>query len=375
MRVVCAPDSFKESMTAAVAAAAMARGVRAVRPDADVVERPLADGGEGLLDAVAGSLGAELREAGVRDALGRPIRARFALAGPVAIVEVAQAIGLGSLAPAERDVMAATSAGVGDLVAAALDAGATRLVIGLGGSATNDGGAGMLDALGARFLDASGTVVRPTPADLAHVASVDLTGLDPRLAGVAIDVACDVTAPLHGPDGASATFGPQKGASPAQVAALDRALAHLASVTGTDAHADAPGAGAAGGLGWALVACLGATLRSGIDLVADLTGLDDLIAGADLVLTGEGSVDAQTLLGKTVAGVTRLAARHGVRVVVMAGRVAPDADALLAEGVTALVPIVAGPCDLPTALAQGEANLERATATAVRLIVAGAPER
>lgn len=371
MRVICAPDSFKESLTAAQAAAAMARGVRRASPDAVVVELPMADGGEGFVDALASALSADVREIALTDALGRPARGSYALAGDVAIVEVAQAVGLGAIEPGERDILSSSSAGVGTLIAAALDAGARRLVVGLGGSATNDGGAGMLSALGVRFLDAAGDAVAPTPSGLSRLASVDAAGLDRRLAGVRVEAACDVTAPLCGPGGASAVFGPQKGATPEQVPVLDALLGRLADVAGKGAEALLPGAGAAGGLGWALLAFCGATTRPGIELVAELTGLDAHVRDADLVLTGEGSVDAQTLQGKTPAGVARVAAAHGVPVVVLAGRVADDADVLLDAGVTALVPITRGVVDLPTALREGAANLERATATALRLFLAG----
>ncbi len=401
MKIVCAPDSFKESMTAVEAAAAMARGVRQVVPDATVVEVPLSDGGEGFLDALAAALGARLVELEVPDALGRPIMAAFALASDgLAVIEMARASGLEQIAPGDRDVWRSSTAGVGRLISAALDAGARRIVVGLGGSATNDGGAGMLDALGVRYLDASGRRLEPTPAGLAGsvrgvpaspaglagsgglhavlasepgaertgLARVDASGLDPRLAGVAVEVACDVTNPLCGPRGASAIFGPQKGASPADVAALDSLLARIAELDeGLDAAAQ-PGSGAAGGLGYALVRHLGARMRPGIELVTDAVDLAGKVAGADLVLTGEGSVDAQTLNGKTPAGVAAIARAAGVETVILAGRVARDADELLAHGVRALVPIVAEATDLPTALERGPENLERAAATVMRLV-------
>ncbi|WP_342372252.1 glycerate kinase [Propioniciclava soli] len=360
MKVVCAPDSFKESMTAAHAAAAMAAGVRAARPDTIVVEVPLSDGGEGFVAALAAGLGADLRHLTVPDALGRPTRAAWALAGDLAVIEVAQAVGLESIAPAERDVRQATTVGVGELIGAALDAGARRLVIGLGGSATNDGGAGLLHALGVRFRAADGTKLAPTPAALAHLTSVDTTGLDPRLAEVTLEAACDVTHPLCGPDGASAVFGPQKGADAGDVAFLDGVLARVSAAL-APAEAHRPGAGAAGGLGWALLA-LGATVRPGFDVVADAVGLDAALTDADLVLTGEGSVDAQTLAGKAPAGVARLAAAHGVPVVLFGGRLAPDAAALLGAGVHRLVCITPEGTALATALARGPEHLAAAAA-------------
>lgn len=371
MRIVLAPDSFKESMTAAEAAAAMARGVRRVLPAAECVEVPMADGGEGTTEVLVAALGGRLVDVDTVDALGRPRRARIGIAhGDLAVIEVASAVGLGLIAPALRDPMAAMSRGVADLVRAALDGGARRLVIGLGGSATNDGGAGLLVGLGARLLDHDGHDVEPRPCELHRVRTIDPTGLDHRLADVTIELACDVTNPLLGPTGASAVFGPQKGADPAQVRALDSALATFATALETAAGRrvrDEPGAGAAGGLGAALLA-LGARRRPGVEVVADAVGLDAAVAGADLVLTGEGSIDAQTLAGKTPTGVAHVAARHGVPVIAFAGRLAPDAEVLLEHGFLAVVPILREVTDLPTALQRGAVNLELAVATALRLL-------
>ncbi len=367
MKVVCAPDSFKESMTASEAARAMARGVRRVVPDADVVEIPLSDGGEGFLDALSIALGAERVTVDVPDALGRTSTADLGIAGDLAIIEVAQAVGLEAIRPEDRAVVDSSTAGVGVLIRAALNAGVRRIIVGLGGSATNDGGAGMLAELGVRYVDATGQTVTPTPAGLEHVASIDSSGLDPRLTDVTVEAACDVTNPLCGPRGASAVFGPQKGASPEDVERLDALLHRLAALDNGEAVAERPGAGAAGGLGYALMRHLGATMRPGIDLVTDTVGLADAISGADLVLTGEGSVDAQTLDGKTPAGVAAIARTAGMPCVVLAGRVAADADVLLDAGVTALVPILPQVMDLATALRQGPESLERATATTLRL--------
>ena len=364
MRIVCAPDSFKHSLTAAEAAAAMARGVRAVWPDAEAVEVPLSDGGEGFTDAIADALGARVVDFPVQDARGRPATGRLALAGDVAAFEMASASGLEAIADDDRDILASDTRGVGQLVRAALDAGATTLVIGLGGSATNDGGAGMLAELGVRFLDAGGRVLATTPAGLADLACVDATGLDPRLVDARVRVACDVDNPLLGDRGASAVFGPQKGATtPELVTRLDATLARLAELSGHAAVADAPGAGAAGGLGFALLAFACAELVPGIELVCDTVGFHDTVAGADLVLSGEGSIDAQTLSGKTPAGVADVAGAQGVPVVLFGGRVAPDADALRADGrVAAIVGITPDGQSLPQALANAAANLERAVA-------------
>lgn len=368
MRIIIAPDSFKEAMTAAEAAAAMARGVRAVVPDADVVELPMSDGGEGFTEAVAASLGAEVRDVDAVDALGRPVIARIALADGTAVAEMASASGLEIISAEDRDVRASDTRGVGRLVKAALDAGATRLLLGIGGSATNDGGAGMLVELGARILDADGAEIGSTPAELERVASVDLSGLDERLADLEVDVACDVDNPLLGERGASAVFGPQKGASEDDVAFLDEVLGRWAAASGHEDEADRPGAGAAGGLGFALLAFLGATLQPGIELVSGAVGLADAVEGAELVITGEGSVDAQTLGGKTPAGVTAVAKEAGVPTLIVAGRVKADADVLLEAGVVAVISNSQGESqDLATELANAASNTERSTATALRL--------
>ncbi len=372
MKIVLAPDSFKESMTAAEAAAAMARGVRRVLPGADCVEVPMADGGEGTTAALVAALHGRLADVPTLDALGRPHVATIGLAGDdLAVLEVAAAVGLALVAPRERDVLAGTSLGVASLVRAALDAGARRLVVGLGGSATNDGGAGLLVGLGARLLDEASRPVEPAPRELARVAAVDLSGLDPRLEDVNLELACDVSSPLLGPAGASAVFGPQKGAGAAEVAALERALGAFAdaleTATGKRVR-DVPGAGAAGGLGAAFLA-LGASLRPGVEVVAQAAGLARHVRDADLVLTGEGSIDRQTLAGKTPAGVARVAQLAGVPVVAFAGRVesAPQLDRVFA----AVVPILRRLGTLDEALRAGPDNLEHAVATALRLLQLG----
>ncbi|MDO5662223.1 MAG: glycerate kinase [Brachybacterium sp.] len=373
LRIVIAPDSFKESVTAPEAAAAMARGVRAVVPDADCVLLPMSDGGEGFTDALASALDARRLSVTTEDALGRPVEAVIARDGDRAILEVASAVGLDQIARDDRDPMRATSLGVGRMIRAALDDGARHLVIGLGGSVTTDGGAGMLHALGARFRDADGETLDPVPRHLGAVTQIDLEGLDPRLREVTVDVASDVTNPLTGPDGAAAVFGPQKGAGPGQVEELDAALARIAAVAGyTETIAQQPGAGAAGGLGYALLGFLGASLRPGVDLVADTVGLHAAVAGADLVLTGEGAVDAQTLAGKTPAGVAAIAREAGAPCVVIAGRISRDAEVLLSHGVDALVPMVHEAGDLDALLAAGAENLERTAATVMRLRGLGA---
>ena len=368
MKVVLAPDSFKEAMTAAEAAAAMARGVLAVVPDAEVVQVPMSDGGEGFTDAVAAALGARVRTVETVDALGRPVEGRLAVGGGTAVLEMATAAGLELVPEEERDVLGSDTRGVGRMIRAALDAGADRLLLGIGGSATNDGGAGMLAELGVRFLDGEGQAVGTTPREVEGLASVDASGLDARLAGLRIEAACDVDNPLLGERGASAVFGPQKGASPEDVDYLDSVLARWARLSGRAGLADLPGAGAAGGLGFALMAFLGARLDPGVELVARAVGLAEAVSGADLVLTGEGSVDAQTLAGKTPAGVARVAAAQGVPTVIVAGRVRPGAEVLLTTGCVALMSSSQGEVvPLAEVLRAAPQSAERATATVMRL--------
>jgi len=372
MRVVCAPDSFKESMSALVAAQAMAEGVRRVLPDAECVLVPMADGGEGTVEALADALGGELVAVACHDALGRPIAAQYAYvsARQLAVIEIAAASGLERIARAERDVAKATTYGTGELLRDALDRGARHFIIGLGGSATNDAGAGLFTALGAQFRDAAGRDLPPGGAALAELASVDLSGLDPRLTECAIEIACDVQNPLLGAHGASAVFGPQKGASPELVKQLDDALTRWAdaveAATGRSVR-EVPGTGAAGGVGAAFAALTHATMRPGVQIVTDAVGLRDLVKDADLVLTGEGAVDFQTQHGKTPWGVASVALAAGVPVIIFAGRVAAGAEVLLDKGVTALVPIVRNICTLDEALANGAANLADAVEMAISL--------
>lgn len=364
MKIVIAPDSFKESLSAAGVASALARGLRQALPTAEIRECPLGDGGEGTLDAVLAATGGEVREARVTGPLGEPVTARWGWLAEqrTAFVEMASASGLELVPKARRDVRVATSHGTGELLRAALDAGAERLVLAIGGSATNDGGAGVLQALGVRLLDGQGQALAPGGAALASLASLDLTDLHPRLAAVEVVIAADVDNPLCGPQGASQIFGPQKGASPEQVRELDAALAHFATVTAATLGRDVseqPGAGAAGGVGFAALAFLQATFRPGIEVVAELVGLEEALQDADLAVTGEGRLDGQTLRGKTPAGVLRLAQRHGVPVVAVAGSLGEGYDALYQQGLAAAFSLVPGPLSLEEALAQAEGLLER----------------
>lgn len=325
MRIVIAPDSFKGSLTADDAAAATAAGVRRVLPEAELLLRPLADGGEGTV-AAALRAGYRPRTATVSGPDGRSVEAVFALDGDTAVLELAAAAGIGLLE--QPAPMTATTYGVGELVRVALDAGARRIVLGIGGSATTDGGAGMLQALGVRLLDADGATLSAGGAALARLHRVDAVGLHPRLAGTEFVVASDVDNPLTGPAGAAHVFAPQKGASPGEVAELDAALGHYATVLRRDLGVDVrdvPGAGGAGGTAAGALA-VGATLVSGAGLVCDLVGLDAAVHGADLVITGEGSLDDQSLRGKAPAEVAARARAAGVPCLALAGVVRLSAE-------------------------------------------------
>ncbi|MGQ1837915.1 glycerate kinase [Kocuria turfanensis] len=330
MRIVVAPDKFKGSLEAPDVAAALEEGIRSVDPSAEVIRLPVADGGEGTLEAALGA-GFVPSPVTVTGPVGEPVEAEFALRDRTAVVEMALASGLAALPVDENgqpvlDAGGATSRGTGELVRAALDAGAERVVLGVGGSACTDGGAGLLQALGARLLDAAGEELGRGGAALAGLARVDLTDLDPRLAGTEFVLAADVDHPLLGERGAAAVFGPQKGADPDQVRALDAALTvlrdRLADALGHSAAraAEAPGAGAAGGVGFAALAVLGARRRPGVAVVLEFVGLADRLAGADLVVTGEGSLDEQSLGGKTPLGVLETARSAGVPAVAVCGR-------------------------------------------------------
>ncbi len=333
-RVVVASDAFRGSLTSVEVAEALRAGVLAVLPDAEVDVVPVADGGEGTV-AAALAAGYTPVPAVVHGPTGEPVRATMArsAAGSV-VVELADACGLGRLPDGVARPLEATSRGLGEVIGAALGLRPRLLVVGVGGSASTDGGAGMLAALGARVLDAEGNPVPDGGAGLARVARVDLRGLDPRLLDVDLVLAADVTSPLLGPRGAAAVFGPQKGATPEDVDRLEAALTRWADVL-DPGSATVAGAGAAGGVGFALVAALGAQRRSGVDVVLDLVGLDARLAGATLVITGEGSLDAQTATGKAVAGVARRAAAHGVPAVAVCGRTTLSDDEIDALGLDA----------------------------------------
>jgi glycerate kinase len=333
-RVVIAPDKFKGTLSAATVASYVEAGVRAGCPGADVVMVPIADGGDGTV-AAAVAAGFERVLVDATGPTGMPVSTSWARRGDDAVVELADVSGLARLPGGHLAPLTSTSRGTGEVIAAALDAGCRRIVVGIGGSASTDGGAGLLRALGARTLDAEGRSVGEGGTALAEVTTLDLTGLHPRLGDVEIVVACDVDNPLTGPHGAAAVYGPQKGADADDVDRLDTALGHWADVVAASTGRglrDVPGAGAAGGVGFALVAALGAVARPGAEIVFELTGLLDLLTGADLVITGEGSLDEQTLRGKAPAAVAAAARAAGVPVVAVAGRCLVDRETWEAAG-------------------------------------------
>jgi glycerate kinase len=338
-----------------------------VWPDAQLVKCPMADGGEGTVESVLAACDGELRRTDVRGPLGETVNAAWGWLpqNHTAIIEMAEASGLQLVPLDRRDACISSTFGTGELIRAALDAGAQRVILAIGGSATNDAGAGAMQALGVKLLDAQGQQLQPGGLALAQLARIDLTGIDPRLAEVRFDIAADVNNPLCGPHGASAIFGPQKGATPAQVEQLDRALGHFANhcanALAQDVR-DEPGSGAAGGLGFAAKAFLGAQFMAGVEVVAELVGLAEAVVGADLVITGEGRFDAQTLRGKTPFGVARIAQEQGVAVIVIAGTLGEGYQALYEHGIDAAFALTSGPMTLEQACTEAPRLLrERAT--------------
>jgi glycerate kinase len=381
MKIVIAPDSLKECLSAPEAADAIARGVRSAAPHADVLCVPIADGGEGTAATLVQATGGELRTCRAPDPLGRPVEAEWGISGDgrTAFVEMARASGLELLERTERDPMATSTDGTGHMIAAALDAGARKLVVGIGGSATVDGGTGMAHALGVRFLNADGAVIeRPCGGRLADIEEIDASGLDPRVSGATLEVACDVTNPLTGPEGAAAVYGPQKGASPDQVRQLDSGLAHLAEVIhrclGRQVE-PLPGAGAAGGLGAGLVAFLGAELRRGVETVLDAVRIDEALRAADLAFTAEGAADVQSAFGKATAGVASRARAQGVPCVLLAGSLNRGWQRMYDRGVTAAFALADGPMALDACLQRAPRLLENTAEATMRLWLAGGEVR
>jgi glycerate 2-kinase len=375
IRLLVAPQEFKGSLSARAAAAAIAHGARRGWPSAHVDELPLSDGGPGLVDALVAAEKGETQSVEVEDPLGRSVIARYGLLNGrrTAVVEMAAASGLSLLQPSELDPLRASTFGAGQLIGAALDQGINELIVGIGGSATNDGGAGLVTALGARFYESDGRPIAPGGAALAKLSRIDVSGLDSRLRRVRIVAASDVQNPLCGPNGASAVYGPQKGADAAQVAELDAALAHYAEILRRDLARDVantPGAGAAGGTGAALMAFLNARLTPGFEVVAKATRLEARIESCCLVLTGEGSLDRQTAFGKTVGRLAGLGQKHRVPVVALAGSVSIEAHELFNRGLTAAFSIVPGPMTLNEAQSRAAELLSSRAESIVRLFAA-----
>ena len=375
MRVVVAPDSYKGSVSAVGVAAALERGVLRVFPQAEVRKIPIADGGEGTVEALVTATGGKIRQERVRGPLGEAVEAYWGILGDgeTAVIEMAAASGLPLVPSERRDPRITTTYGTGELIRAALDAGLRRIIIGIGGSATNDGGTGMAQALGAKFLAADGTELPPGGGALAKLKTMDLSGLDSRLAATEITVACDVDNPLCGSRGASAVFGPQKGATPAMVAELDSALAHFAecarAATERDV-ADLAGAGAAGGLGAGLLFFTPAKLRPGVEIVLEAVKFADVVKEAAFVITGEGRTDFQTAYGKAPVGVAKVAKQFGVPVFCISGGLGDGADDVLAQGIDATMSICSRPLSLEECMRDGATLIEEAAARLCRILQA-----
>ncbi|HFQ4952472.1 TPA: glycerate kinase [Vibrio vulnificus] len=363
MKIVIAPDSYKESLTAMDVAIAIEKGFKQVLPDAHYVKLPMADGGEGTVQSMVDATGGIIIEHTVTGPLGQRVDGFFGLLGEgkTAVIEMAAASGLHLVSPELRNPLITTTFGTGELIKAALDHGVKHIIVGIGGSATNDGGIGMAQALGIKLLDAHGNALGHGGGELAKLATIDCSQLDPRLAQVRLEVACDVDNPLCGTKGASAVFGPQKGATPEMVTILDKNLAHYAAIIKQQLDVDVrdmAGAGAAGGMGAALLGLLNAELRPGIEIVMDAVHLDEIVVDADLVITGEGRIDSQTIHGKTPIGVARTAKKHGLPVIGIAGCLSADCGVVHEHGLDAVFAVVNRSVDLPTALAEAAENVE-----------------
>ncbi|WP_026478813.1 glycerate kinase family protein [Alkaliphilus transvaalensis] len=373
MKIIIAPDSFKESMTAQEAANAIEDGIKKILPNADCIKVPMADGGEGTTQSLVDATKGVLFKKEVLGPLGNPVEAYYGILGngTTGVLEMASASGLQLVPKNKRNPLITTTYGTGQLIKAALDHGVRHLVIGIGGSATNDGGAGMLQALGIKLLNKQGEELPFGGGYLDQLFQIDTTGIDPRLSKTVIEVACDVTNPLTGKTGASYIFGPQKGATPEMVLHLDENLKHYAKIIkaqlGKDIN-DIPGAGAAGGLGAGLIAFLSARLMKGVELVIQHTHLEEKLVGAGLVITGEGSIDGQTVFGKTLFGIATVAKKNGVPVIALGGSIGEGSEVLYAHGINAILGILPSTCNLDKALEKGVENLTRTSENVARMI-------
>ena len=372
MKIVIAPDSFKGSLTALEVADAIKAGIQRVMPEAEIDEVPMADGGEGTVQALVDATGGQIITQEVCDPLGNRIQADFGVLGDgkTAVIEMAAASGLPLVPEDKRNPMLTTTYGTGELIRAALDRGCRKLIVGIGGSATVDGGAGMGQALGARLLDKDGNEIPHGGGGLEHLDRIDVSQLDSRIAETTTVVACDVDNPLVGPRGGPEVYGPQKGATPEMVRKLDKYLDRYADIIKRDLGADVkevPGAGAAGGLGAGLMAFLNAELKSGIDIVIDASGLEQHLKGADLVITGEGQIDSQTIYGKTPIGVAKAAKKLGIPVIGIGGGISDDASVVYENGIDALMSIISYPMPLAVAMERAHDLLADTAERAIRL--------
>lgn len=373
MVIVLAPDSFKESMTAKEVCEAMERGIKKVNGKTACIHVPMADGGEGTMQSLVDATGGKIYTIKVVGPLKNEIEAQYGILGDgqTGILEIASASGIQLVPKENRNPLITTTYGTGQLIKACLDRGVKKLLIGIGGSATNDGGAGVVQALGGKLLDENGNNLDFGGGELGKLAKIDLTDFDCRLKDITVEVACDVTNPLCGDRGASNVFGPQKGATPEMVKILDRNLAHYASMINEQLHKDVlkvPGSGAAGGLGAGLMAFLNGTLKKGIEMVIEYAGLEEKVKSADMVWTGEGSIDFQTQYGKTPLGVATVAKKHNKPVVALAGKVGEDIEILYEKGIDAIFGIMKGVTSIEEALAKGQENVEKTSENIMRLL-------
>lgn len=375
MKFILAPDSFKESMTSKEACDAMEKGIKKVIKNAEIIKVPMADGGEGTVEALVTSTNGKFIETLVTHPLGKEkVKARYGILGDgsKAIIEMAEASGIQLVKREERNPYITTTYGTGELILDSINRGVKHILIGIGGSATNDGGAGMIQALGGRLLDSKGNDLPFGGKALENIKKIDLSNLDKRLKDIKFEVACDVTNPLIGETGASRIFGPQKGATEEMIVVLDNALKNYSEVIKRDLGIDITyeeGAGAAGGLGGALLAFLNAELKKGIELVIKHTGLNEKVKGADFVFTGEGGIDSQTIFGKTPMGVASVAKANNVKTIAFAGKIEEGSENLYEVGITSIFSIMRGVSDIDTALKMGKYNLEKTVENVMRILI------
>lgn len=376
MKIIIAPDSFKGSLTASQVADAIERGFKRIFSNAHYQKVPMADGGEGTVQSLVDATGGQILIQSVTDPLGNKIEAKYGILGDgkTAVIEMAAASGLPLVPKEKRNPMVTTTYGTGELIKAALDKGCKKVIIGIGGSATNDGGGGMAQALGAKLLDAKGKRISFGGNGLAHLTKIDVSELDPRVKQTEVIVACDVDNPLTGERGAARIYGPQKGATPDMVELLNKYLERYAEIVKRDLKKDVkevPGAGAAGGLGAGLIAFLNAKLRRGIEIVIEASKLDEKLKNADLVITGEGEVNHQTVFGKTPIGVAKLSKQYGISTIAIAGGISPGAEGVYEAGIDAIISIAPGPISLEEAMNRAEELVASAAERAARMIKVG----